>query len=89
MPPITYSVDEAADRMGAPSERWVVEQIRRGRFPARKIGRTSRMTEQDISDALDACLNKRDCPGEATQRGSGLTPTGSRILAATQDRSLA
>lgn len=80
MQPITYNIGDAAQRMGAPSERWVVEQIRAGRFPARKMGRAWRMTEQDITDALDVCLNKVSPSGGVPVQRSGLTATSSKRL---------
>ena len=71
----THSMAEVTERLGAPSERWVVDQIRAGRFPARKIGRAWRMTDQDIADALDACRNTSLRPRvEAVSPLSGLTP---------------
>lgn len=82
MQPITYDIAGAAQRMGAPSERWVVEQIRAGRFPARKMGRAWRMTEQDILDALDACRNSVSGSSEVTVQRSGLTATSNRRLTA-------
>jgi hypothetical protein len=80
MQPITYAIADAAKRMGAPSERWVVEQIRAGRFPARKMGRAWRMTDQDIVDALDACRNNVGTCGEVHIEQSGLTATSSKRL---------
>lgn len=56
---LTYSVSEAVQLIGAPSQRWLVEQIRAGRFRARKIGRDWRLTAQDLADALEACSNLR------------------------------
>ncbi len=77
VPPATFSTADAARRIGASSERWLIEQIRAGRFPARKIGRHWRMTAEDISAALDACKNS---PGSqpAPDRPAGLTPTSRR-----------
>lgn len=73
---LTHSTAKAANEMGAPSERWLVEQLRAGRFPGRKIGRSWRMTEGDIADAIDIC---RVNPGSAIASGlnqrAGLTPT--------------
>lgn len=71
---ITYSIAEVAEQFGAPSERWVIDQIRAGRFPARKIGRSWRMTDQDVADALDACRPRSD----GVQPLVGLTPTSKR-----------
>lgn len=33
-------------------ERWVAEQIRAGRFQAMKVGRTWRMTQQQLDEAV-------------------------------------
>lgn len=71
----TRSIAEVAEQMGAPSTRWVVDRIRSGRFPARKIGRAWRMTDQDIADALDACGNSLRPPPDLVRPITGLTPT--------------
>ncbi len=52
----TFSTAEANEQI-SPSERWLIEQLRAGRFPGRKVSRHWRMTEQDIIDALDVCRN--------------------------------
>ncbi|KUI20482.1 hypothetical protein AU192_16385 [Mycobacterium lehmannii] len=73
---LTYSSADAADKMGAPSERWLIEKLRSGVFPGRKVGRHWRMTEEDIADALTACSNEvRRIPAEAMPSPSGLTLT--------------
>lgn len=73
---ITYSVAEAAEQLGAPSERWLVDQLRAGRFPGRKVGRRWRMTDSDIRDTLDTCHNGARRAVEVSVIGSsGLTPT--------------
>jgi hypothetical protein len=54
---VTYSTAEAAEQIGAPSERWLIEHLRSGRFPGRKVGRHWRLTDQDIADVLDVCRN--------------------------------
>lgn len=76
--PVTFSIADATEQMGAPSERWVVDQIRSGRFPARKIGRAWRMTDRDIRDALDACGNTLRVSEESASARTGLTPTNRR-----------
>ena len=73
---LTYSSGDAAIRMGAPSERWLIEKLRAGAFPGRKVGRHWRMTDSDISDALAACSNEvRRIQAAATPGRAGLTPT--------------
>ena len=78
----TYSTAEATEQIGAPSERWLIGQIRAGRFPARKVGRSWRMTDEDIADALDACSNKATTVqyDEVVTPMSGLTPTTRKRL---------
>ncbi|TFV60430.1 DNA-binding protein [Mycobacterium sp. PS03-16] len=62
--------------MGAPSERWLIEKLRAGAFPGRKVGRHWRMTEEDIVDALAACSNEVcRVPAAAIPARSGLTST--------------
>jgi hypothetical protein len=41
----TYATGEAFEILGAPSERWLVEQLRVGRFSGRKVGRLSTAVE--------------------------------------------
>jgi hypothetical protein len=69
----THSTAEVAETIGAPSERWLVEQIRSGRFPARKVGRSWRMTDSDVVAALNACRSDR-LRVEVIPFATGLTP---------------
>lgn len=48
----TKSLDQSAAEIGC-STRWLADQIRARRFPARKIGKSWRMTDSDIAEALD------------------------------------
>ena len=69
----THSIAEVAASMGA-SPRWVTEQIRSGRFRARKIGRAWRMTDSDVAAALEDCANHRPRPcAEVATIPTGLT----------------
>lgn len=75
-PTPTYSTADVAERIMGCSDRWLIEQLRAGRFPGRKIGRHWRMTDQDIADALAVCSNNvRPVPKAAKSTASGLTPT--------------
>jgi hypothetical protein len=74
----TYSTAEAAELIGAPSERWLIERLRSGTFRGRKIGRHWRLTEQDIADALDVCANDS---GITSAVPSGLTPRSRKRVA--------
>ena len=60
----TYSLAEVAQQMRLYEQvkdpvRWLSKEINTGRIQARKIGKSWRMTEQDISDALDAVSNRQ------------------------------
>jgi excisionase family DNA binding protein len=83
----TYSSAEAAEEVGC-RERWLVEQVRAGRFPARKVGRSWRFTEQDLADIFEACANGFRRPAGTPDAvvkpiSTGLTPRSRRKL---QDR---
>lgn len=70
----TLSVSEVAAALVGDSmrdgERWVVRQIRSGRFRARKVGRTWRFTQQDFEHALDALANHPAKPSGQPSTGS-------------------
>ena len=66
--------------MGAPSERWLIEQLRSGRFPGRKVGRHWRMTDADINTALDICSNEGLRNVASTAPAVGLTARSRRRL---------
>ena len=74
----TYSVAEATIQIGAPSERWLIEQLRAGRFPGRKVGRHWRMTNSDIAEALDVCANDYTNSFLTAVPAAGLTPRSRR-----------
>jgi hypothetical protein len=74
---LTYSLAEVAPHFPC-SERWLAEQIRGGRFNARKICGHWRMTEQDIDYALEQCRNGSH--PSADDNDLGLTSTSRRRL---------
>jgi hypothetical protein len=74
---LTYSLAGAARRFPC-SERWLAEQIRVGRFNARKICGHWRMTEADIEYALEQCRNSSQ--PSADDNSLGLTSTRRRRL---------
>ncbi|WP_353962099.1 helix-turn-helix domain-containing protein [Aldersonia sp. NBC_00410] len=76
----TYSIAEVAAVFDC-TTRWLTEQVRAGRFPAKKIGRHWRLTEQDIADALDACANDFHCAPSDVAMVTGLTPRSRRKVA--------
>jgi len=49
---LTYSTAEAAAIIPC-KERWLLDQLRAGRFPGRKISREWRMTRDDIDRAIE------------------------------------
>ena len=51
--PLTYSLAEAAQRIGGVTERWLAIRLRDGQASGYKIGRQWRMTEFDIQDLID------------------------------------
>ena len=58
----TYSLDDVAHSLAC-TTRWLTEQIRSGRFRARKIGRQWRTTDSDVATALDACAQRPSASG--------------------------
>jgi hypothetical protein len=74
---LTYSLAEVALRFPC-SVRWLAEEIRGGRFNARKICGHWRMTEEDIEYALEQCRN--DGRPSADDNRLGLTSTSRRRL---------
>lgn len=69
LPQLTYSTAEAAQIIPC-RENWLIDQLRAGRFTARKIHRQWRMTMADIEAAIEAC--RYDGPPPPPQRGIGL-----------------
>jgi excisionase family DNA binding protein len=51
--PLTYSLAEAAQRIGGVSERSLATLLREGELSGYKIGRQWRMSEADIQDLID------------------------------------
>lgn len=66
---VTYSLAEVAAEICGDSmlhpERWLTAKIKAGVFPARKVGRSWRMTRSDINTALDVLSNKVVVAAEA------------------------
>lgn len=78
----TYSLAEVApelcgDEMKEP-ERWLRRQIKAGRIPARKIGRSYRMTAADITAALEVFRTRPAPVEDATVHPIGLTAASLR-----------
>lgn len=75
---LTYSLAEAAERIGGCSTHWLANGIRAGKFPARKIAGKWRMTEADIAAVMDVVANPFVPPHPS---GLSLTRTSRRRLA--------
>lgn len=72
-----YSDEEAAALIGC-SVRWLVEQLRAGRFPGYKPGRSWRMTQADVEAAIETLRpTKRELDAPLAL---GLTTTSRRRL---------
>lgn len=87
----TYSLTEVAEALCGDSmklpELWLKRQIVAGRFQARRVGRTWRMTQDDIDHAL-AVLSNGSAPKAAPVADVTLVPVppsqGSRRLVVAQ-----
>lgn len=71
----TMSPAEAAERLGK-TEDWVLNGLRTGRLPGRKLGRTWRMTEEDVAEVIGYFA----VPATYRSDPAGLTPTSRRRL---------
>ncbi|AHB79579.1 excise [Mycobacterium phage Validus] len=79
--PLTFPLADVARRIPC-SERWLTEQVRAGRIPGRKVGRSWRMTQADIDAALSsfrvAPESGRKSVAPPADRPLALTPTSRR-----------
>jgi hypothetical protein len=80
---LTFDLDNAAKQIGC-KPRWLADQLRAGRFPARKIANHWRMTADDIRAALDimrrpARTETQPVTAQPTT-GLSLTPTSRRRM---------
>jgi hypothetical protein len=53
--PHTHSLAELCELIGCESEDWIVDRVRNGTFPARRIVRTLRFSDEDIARIIEAC----------------------------------
>ena len=80
----THSVGEVATALGC-TPRWLVEQARHGRIPARRIAKQWRFTDSDVRDILTLCANGFQSPAVAIAApATGLTQQ-SRLRLATSN----
>lgn len=85
--PLTFDTATAVERIGGPSEEWLITKLRSGAFPGRKIGRHWRLTEVDIQEILEICSNRTRRPASkpvqlSSGTAAGLTRTSRKRLAA-------
>jgi len=76
----TFSVAEVAAALAGDSmrdpQRWLTRQITSGRFTARKVGRSWRMTQADVDHAL-AVMANADRPARTEPAPAGQPSVGS------------
>lgn len=53
--PHTHSINEVCELIGCGSEDWIIRGVRNGTFPARRIVRELRFSDEDIQDIITAC----------------------------------
>ena len=53
--PHTHSIAEVCELIGCDSQDWLIDRVRDGRFPGRKIVRQLRFSDDDIRGIIDAC----------------------------------
>jgi Helix-turn-helix domain len=57
--PRLYSVAEVCELLQCDSEDWLVDRVRSGEFPARRVCRHLRFSVADIESIIDACAVDR------------------------------
>jgi Helix-turn-helix domain len=68
-PPLIYDVATAAELLKQ-TERWLTDQLRRGRFPARKIGRRWALSKDDLDEIVRLCaVSGPPAPSSAAEAG--------------------
>lgn len=53
--PHTHSLAEVCVLIGCESEDWLVDRVRNGTFPARRVVRQLRFSDDDIARIIDVC----------------------------------
>lgn len=77
---VTYSAEDVATGLGC-TVRWLTEQARQGKIPARRIAKQWRFTEQDCLEILALCANGFCTPrAEMPAPAAGLTQQSRRRL---------
>ncbi|WP_280505457.1 DNA-binding protein [Nocardia farcinica] len=73
----TYPVSDGA-RAVRKSERWYLQQLRSGRFPGHKAGRTWYLTAADITAAIEETRRPSTGPRKPSQSTNQARPTSAR-----------
>jgi hypothetical protein len=85
----TKTLTQGAAILGC-TERWYADQIRAGRFPARKVAGRWRVTDGDIAAALEMCRNYGQPATldriRAERERNGLPPIGTSMTGTTRRR---
>jgi len=82
----TYSLSEVAEGLGC-TRRWLIEQVRAGKFPARKIARHWRFTESDVTDIFALCANEvRELDSRKVLQSVPAVPMASALTATSRKR---
>ncbi len=77
---VTYSAEEVATGLGC-KVRWLVEQARDGKIPARRVAKQWRFTLQDWADIIELFANGFHKPQtESAVQPAGLTAESRRRL---------
>jgi hypothetical protein len=83
--PLVYDLDEASAKLGK-SERWLADKLRARRFPGRKVGRTWKLTQDDLDEIIQLCAIARqpaspvDSAVYAVPQTSSITRTSARRM---------
>jgi hypothetical protein len=82
--PLAKAANELCGDSSPQSLRWMADQIRAKRFPARKVRGHWRMSDEDIAVALEVCKNGSRQPEpleEAGPRVLSFSPASARRVA--------
>jgi hypothetical protein len=78
---LTGLAEVAAD-IGS-TERWLAERVRSGRFPAHRVGRQLRFTDEDVAEIIRLCAIPAALPTDDARTcdsASSMTPTTARRI---------
>jgi len=72
---------EVAAEIGS-TKRWLANKVRAGKFPAHKVGRQWRFTDDDVAEIIRLCAIPAALPTDARTcvSSSSMTPTTARRI---------